>query len=271
MSPANAKEFRKVHRLNRILLLCACAAVAQASTITVVPNSLTSTEGNSNNDWPFAISLRYQQVYAASQFANGGLITQIAFRPDATLGDAFSEMIANIHIDLSTTSATPDALSSTLDNNVGADDQVVYAGSLGISTSFTGPAGGPKAFDIITNLTTPFFYNPSRGNLLLDVINFSGASPPTCASAPCIDALDAESTLGDSVSRIWSPIDGNSFPLLGQDTSGLVTQFTIVPEPGTFSLFVISFLWLVGWGLIRWRNLAGRRPFLSPKATRQKK
>lgn len=140
-----------MHRLNRILLLYASAAVAQASTNTVVPNSLTSIEGNAINDWPFAISLRYEQVYAASQSANGGLITQIALRPDATFGGAFSDMILNIHIDLSTTSATPDALSSTLDNDVGADDQVVYMGSLGISTSFTGLSGGSKAFDIIIN------------------------------------------------------------------------------------------------------------------------
>jgi hypothetical protein len=263
MCPVTPKELRKMRQLNRVLLFCACAAVAQADTI-VVPNSLSSIEGNSNNDWPFAISLRYQQVYAASQFADSGLITRIAFRPDATFGGAFSEMIANIQIDLSTTLAAPDALSSTLASNVGADDKVVYTGSLGISTSFTGPAGGPKAFDIIINLTTPFFYNPSLGNLLLDVRNFSGASPPICASAPCFDALDAESTLGDSVSRVWSPMGGSSFPLLGQDTGGLVTQFTVVPEPGAFSLFAISILWLGGWGLTRVGN------FLSPKARRQK-
>ena len=123
-----------------------------------------------------------------------GSITQIAFRPDATFGQAFSLVIANIQIDLSTTLAAPDALSDTLDGNVGADDKVVYAGPLGISSSFTGPAGGPKAFDIIINLTTPFFYYPSSGNLLLDVRNFSGASPATCAVAPCFDALDAQST-----------------------------------------------------------------------------
>ena len=247
-----------MRQLTRILLIYACAAVAQAGMI-VVPNSLTSTEGNSNNDWPFAISLRYQQVYAASQFADSALITRIAFRPDATFGGAFSEMIANIQIDLSTTSATPDGLSSTFASNVGADDKVVYTGALGISTSFTGPAGGPKSFDIIINLTTPFFYSPSLGNLLLDVRNFSGPSLITCLSGPCTDALDAEATFGDSVSRIWSPIGDGSFPLVGQDTGGLVTQFTIVPEPGTFSLFAISILWLGGWGLTRVGNLVGRR------------
>jgi len=46
-------------------------------------------------------------------------------------------------------------------NNVGADDTIVYGGLTGaplsLSSSFTGPAGQPKAFDIFINPTTPFF------------------------------------------------------------------------------------------------------------------
>lgn len=244
-----------MRQFNRLLLLCACAVIAQATTI-VVPNSLANTEGNLNNDWPFAVSLRYQQVYSASQFATGGLITQIAFRPDATFGDAFSEMISNIQIDLSTTAAAPDALSSNLDTNLGSDDKIVYAGALDISTAFTGPAGGPKAFDIIINLTTPFYYNPSLGNLLLDVRNFSGVSSPTCIpSGPCLDFLDAEETFGDSVSRIWGPLGSGSFTQPGEDTLGLVTQFTMAtPEPGTLILFAVGMLWLVCCALARVRT-----------------
>jgi hypothetical protein len=84
---------------------------------------------------PFSASLRYQQVYDAIQFVGSGSIKRIAFkriafRSDATFGQAFSMTIANIQIDLSTTLATPDALSSTLDVNVGADDTAVYTGSL---------------------------------------------------------------------------------------------------------------------------------------------
>ena len=62
--------------------------VATADTI-VVPNSLASVEGNTNNAFPFIIggvsvpSMRYQEVFGASQFPGPGLITQIAFRPDA--------------------------------------------------------------------------------------------------------------------------------------------------------------------------------------------
>jgi hypothetical protein len=129
--------------------------------VVVVPNNLAATEGNENNTAPFDIGLfgfssqRYQQVFAASAFASVSgpqLITQIAFRPDAQTGGAFSSTIPNIQINLSTTSATPDGLSATFANNVGSNDTVVFSGSLSLSSAFMGPPGGPKAFDIIINL-----------------------------------------------------------------------------------------------------------------------
>ena len=55
-------------------------------------------------------------------------------------------------------------------NNVGADDTIVHSGSLFLSSAFTGPAGGPKGFDILIHLTTPFTYDPA-----------SGKSSPGCA------------------------------------------------------------------------------------------
>ena len=130
-------------------LLSFSAAISQAGLI-VVPNSLASVEGNGNNSYPFGINglsastQRYQQVYAASQFGSGGLITQISFRPDGPAGGAFSTTISNIRIDLSTTSQIPDGISNTFANNVGADDMIVFSGSLSFSSSYTGPAGGTE-------------------------------------------------------------------------------------------------------------------------------
>src|SRR5262249_19349834 len=93
-------------------------SVASAAVL-VVPNNLAATEGNTNNAGPFNIGIfafssqRYQQVFAASAFASVSgpqLITQIAFRPDAQFGSAFSSTISNIQINLSTTSAAIDGL-----------------------------------------------------------------------------------------------------------------------------------------------------------------
>src|SRR5206468_10261941 len=87
--------FRRLTLLGALLFLGAINPAGAVEPTVVVPNSARTTEGDINNSYPFNITLfglssqRYQQVYAASQFGGGGLITQIIFRPDATFGEAF--------------------------------------------------------------------------------------------------------------------------------------------------------------------------------------
>src|SRR6185369_12646824 len=64
--------------------------------------------------------------------------------------------------------------SGTFAQNVGTNDTVVFSGAIQLSSQFTGPAGGPKAFDMVVPLTTPFLFDPAQGNLLVDVRNYSG-------------------------------------------------------------------------------------------------
>lgn len=146
-----------------------------------MPNNLATIEAGNNNAFPFDIaasslsSQRYQQVYSAGQFAavpGGGYITQIIFRPDTgSHGSAFSSTLGSMTIQLSTTTAGPDGLNTTFANNIGTNAVTVYYGSLPLNSACTGPANGPKDFDIAINLKTPFFYNPAQGNLLMDVWN----------------------------------------------------------------------------------------------------
>ncbi|MDQ3621585.1 MAG: PEP-CTERM sorting domain-containing protein, partial [Verrucomicrobiota bacterium] len=74
---------------------------------------------------------------------------------------------------------------------------------------------------------------PALGNLLLDVKNFE--------RGPFVTTFDAHNVLGDSVSRV-SSIDLNATSG-GLDTGGLVTQFTVVPEPSTafFGMMLVLF------------------------------
>lgn len=192
----------------------------------IAPKSAASTEGNGNNAAPFWWAVRVQQVYASSEFSalapGGEYITQLAFRPDAEFGLSFNTTLPAVRIDLSTTTATPDALGSIYANNVGADNTIVYGGSTGaalsLSSSCTGLTAGPKDFDIIIDLWTPFFYNPADGNLLIDVRNFVENKTT---------AFDFQDTSGDSVSRVSSsPGDLNSASATYVDTGGLVTKFT---------------------------------------------
>lgn len=244
------------------LLALAMAAPGRAQTL-VAPNAFATAEGDSQNFLPFFPGtdgntppaeepVRYQQVYAASQFnsvpSGGAMITQIAFRLDGTDPTPFALTIANIQIDLSTARHGPDALSFTFANNVGADDTVVRAGGpLVLASTATTTANGTMSFDVTIPLTTPFFYNPAAGPLLLDVRNNSGAGVEgDFVTQPIFDASEIGQSSGQpgqaTTSRIYHLGDTTTATLDptnnfndGVDSLGLVTQFTfVVPEPSTW-------------------------------------
>jgi len=200
--------------------------------VDVVPAFAANQEGDVFTSAPFdiaaipAASMRYQQVYNASEFASWvgpRQVTQIAFRPSGSVGvgQAFTATLANVRIDLSTTNKAANGLNTQFAANVGADDTVVFNGPLHLSSSWLGPVGGPKDFDIIVNLTTPFTYDASAGNLLLDVRNF-GSEFTTYFNGTVSPV--------DGLSRIFAT-DVSAAGAQFVDNAALVTRFTHVPEP----------------------------------------
>jgi hypothetical protein len=209
--------------------------LAQTGTV-VVPNANANLPGGSENSFPFNISpfslteMRYQQVYHASQFAalhGGGLILSIAFRPSVFTGSAFSAILPSVDIWLSTapSGVGPGSLSSSFAANIGADATLVFSGALPLSSANTGSPA--RDFDIVINLTTPFFYDPQLGNLLLEVFNYQGGT-----TTP----FDAVTIVGSMVSRLYAPSASASSGSV--DSTGLITQFTFVaiPEPTSVAL-----------------------------------
>ena len=192
------------HPLYRLVLVstvlavvCGFAHLAQlhaASPVILPPNMAT-------NDHAFgagvlSASLRIQEVYGAVNFPTGALVmTELRYRPDYAYGFAFTTSVANLEIRLSTCTNAPDHLSTKFSQNVGGDETVVFSGPLNLASRFTGPANGPKDFDIVIPLTTPFVYAPAWGHLLVDIRNYSGskASP-----------LAGQGLSTDSASRLFS-------------------------------------------------------------------
>ena len=233
------RTYNFVFAFSSTLALLALSVGPTKADFNVVPNALAAVEGNEASEFltgdQRAASVRYQQVFAASQFSGTKRITEIAFRPDAIRGSAFSTTLSNTRISLSTTSKAPDGLSATFVSNIGGDETVVYSGDLALSsTNIAGP-GGTRAFDILISLSTPFDYNPNLGNLLFDFQRDASQLDPLGVS------FDAQDQMGDSISRAFGS-RSSTVAEYGVDTTGLVVRFTTVPEPVS--------LWMFGLALI---------------------
>jgi hypothetical protein len=179
------------------LLLCGVLTEQSASSATyVAPPAWLNVDGN-NGAGDLVHTVHIQTVYARSLFTNTGpmLIQEIRYRPSATYGRAFTSTIPNLQLNLSTTSVNPEALSTTFANNRGPNDTLVFQGPLTLSSRFTGPAGGPKAFDMIIPLQNAFLYDPSAGNLVIEVRNFSNNQ---------VSHLDVVGVTGDGAGRMFS-------------------------------------------------------------------
>src|SRR5262249_21714871 len=116
---------------------------------------------------------------------------------------------------------------STFANNVGADDALFFSGALG------GPVGGPT----FTIAGSPFLYDPSGGNLLMDIFVTPGGSS---FGGGYFDALEENDSFAGETSRMQTFGGGTTRWGLG-----LVTQFSAVaavPEPSSLALFGLGSL-----------------------------
>jgi hypothetical protein len=241
------------------LLIVACSLSVRGQGVVALPSSLYlyTVSGNTNSLLPFGYpnpsTIRYQQVYDASQFTNaanasgdgdlikyfsaitnGGWISDVYFRA-ATYACPFVATVSNVEIHLSTTSRAPDGLSPVFSENTGPDDTLVFSGSFTVgSASCMGSQ--PYYIDDVA-LSKNFWYNPRLGNLLLDVRVYQGARQ--------IPPFDAAEIAGDSVSRVYA---GSVNATSGTtDTTGLVTFFAMAPLP-TLQAYVTTTNYIV----LRW-------------------
>ncbi|MGH9351424.1 MAG: hypothetical protein ACRD2G_04570, partial [Terriglobia bacterium] len=123
-------------------------------------------------------SLEVQDDYDSAQFSSAGgpiLITGFAWRMkpgtgSITVTDTSGSMYLSTTQYAANTSSGHPLLTTNLATNRGPDNTLVYSAGPGTLWSSTGCGGpGPCPFDVVFTFSTPFLYNPSQGNLLVDL------------------------------------------------------------------------------------------------------
>ena len=245
----------KVRRVGFAFLLAAmlgaCVTTDLRAQVVVVPNAQATNDGNGSGTTVSGgpTSVRAMRIFDASQFAavsGPSLLTQFAWRPDMNLGQSGPRFVT-LQIYASTTTRSVDGLSMTFADNLGADNTLVFNGTLTWSTANLPGPGNTRQFDIVFPLTTPFLYDPAAGNLLLDT-QLSGNG----------ESITLDTVVGNPTAReIVNPTSSNAVTATFVAPAVQVTQFTFVPEP-TVAVSV-----LFGLGLLIAKR---KRPGFSPNA-----
>jgi hypothetical protein len=160
---------------------------------------------------------RILAIYNSSLFqGTGGIdIQDISFYSEGGISGITGE--SPIQIFLGTTPIPATSLSPTYANNVSGGETLVYAGTL-LPTA----GDAVEGFTITVSLLVPFLYQPSDGNLLLDIQSAGGAAmfPYPVAFSDGSYAVEGVSPTG-SVAGV-AP----------------VIQLASTPEPKSFVLLV---------------------------------
>lgn len=159
---------------------------------------------------------RYQQIYSSAEFSGPISITQISFDLFPSISDV--QAGGTYRMSLSTTATPLAGLSSVFSQNVGRDNQLFTE-----SVHVVGPAPTRLVFR-----GAPFFYDPSQGNLLLD-IEVLDVTHPDGMRAQRNGAFYA-SQHGSAVGSFSRITDFSEQPVAAEGW-GLVTTF--VPEHGS--------------------------------------
>jgi len=207
-------------------LLLVAIPCSQAQNVNVVsPQAFANTEGSSAvADTPFD-PFRYQQIFPAADFAALGgkphWITSFTVRPDQSLTTPRTATFADNQVRLSTTAVSPTTRSDRFDDNFGVNITQVYRGQVTMVADANTLSSVPRKFYQASYPQgfTPFLYDPSQGNLLLDVIGWGGMSPST-----------VEDKIDNATFRtgLFSPTPGAVF---GDYGAASIFQFTFAPVP----------------------------------------
>jgi hypothetical protein len=226
-----------MYNVIRLLLASATLVVLGMFCSLAAANTVTIGNNNLGNLFPFSddYSGQYQQVYSSSLFPGPVEITGITFF--CPTGGCSGMISGDFTIELSTTSAGINTLSTNFTANLGSNNSLFFSGTVTNVLSFTG---------------VPFLYNPSAGNLLIDVDTLSTPASnlnPFLAAGCSTDTNRAFYLGGTETGGV--AIGDSEDCTSGSTSYGLETEFTLAPTPEPSSLFLLSTGLLVLGPLVR--------------------
>jgi hypothetical protein len=224
--PARAAVFS----IGTSLLLLSGIRCAQAGEIKIVsPGAYKDREGEGTtipgNTYP---PFRVQQVFPAADFAALGnqphWLVNDTFRTDESLTSPSTVHYPDNHFRYATTQRGPNNLSTRFADNLGSDFKHFYRGPWTLVADAPRPGPGPKEFfnSYYDAGVTPYLYDPSQGNLLLDSMAWGGLPL---------------SGLGDIVPDMLTALFAPSpVATQGDRSAAFIHQFTFIPvTPGDYN------------------------------------
>lgn len=264
----------KPSRILRITALFALSNTLTFGSLLFVPGGFANTPADSNGISPLSVGSfflnhggtpggRMDQLYNAAEFASFGpiMITQLAFRNwNGDSPNPNSPTLGNIEVYLDTTPQTIAGISSTFANNFNAP-VLVYSGAVTFNLPFDN--GNPRCFCYTISFATPYVYDPSAGNLLMDIRILVGNNP-FGSSLPTLDFQ--RDTPTSAMSFVVDYSSGTAVTGGAGVQQGFPTQFTIqaVPEPSAAALALLGVL-LIGLRVRRRSNAVARRSKISAR------
>jgi hypothetical protein len=170
-----------------VAIIAATSAGASGEVIRVLaPSSLAHTEGP-NSGTPPRGPYRVQWLFPASDFGDlppsHGPLVAWNFRADSAQTWPVDWNFADVTLWMSTTDKT--SLTPVYDENHGPNKTMVHDGPLSFHVLGTGPAAGPRDVADGPRLQSPFHYDPSQGNLLIEWLT----TEPSLTPSPTLDGL----------------------------------------------------------------------------------
>ncbi|MBK8096038.1 MAG: PKD domain-containing protein [Planctomycetes bacterium] len=222
-------------------LLLVVSAAAQTITI---PNGYAAAEGGSSNAFPWnrfstTANLQQQMIYDSSHFTAQGItspiiINRLRWRANAvaTTTTWAGGTHSGCWVDMSTAAVDFAAPSTTMASNHGTNLVRVYSGNVQYLAG-AGNGTGIPGNTVVDLAITPFVYDPTQGDLIIDCW-----VPSNSIAATPGQAVDVHATAGVNASRVFNSTNAAAGTITANH--GTIVTLDYVPAVGLFAAFTAN-------------------------------